>query len=308
MIVRAKCKTLVREENIVIRHEKILGYLYVLPVVVLVCTLIIYPILHSMRLSFLNVYLLKKTSSFVGLDQYKELLTKDPYLPLVANNTLWWIIIATVGSIGIGFLLALFLNVKVKFQNLLRILIFIPWIAPEVVIAGIWKYIFDGSSGILNEVLLRLGLIDAYVPWLSSIKTVLFADVFVQIWRNYTFVTILFLAGLQAIPKELYESAEIDGATKFQLLIYITIPQLRTMIAFATLIIVLWSFNTFAIPFIMSAGGPLYRSTIIPIYIYNIGIQFFKISKAAALSNMLFVFIFIFSITYVFSLKVTKEE
>ena len=288
------------------RQESFTGYTYVSPALGLVLLMILFPVAEAIRMSFYRVYLLKPGTPFVGLQMYTRLLG-DENITLVLHNTAFWVIAITFFSMLMGLGLALVLNRTFRFNDFVSALLFLPWVLPEVVIATIWQWMLDGGVGIINEVLVRIGLIKSYYPWLASEKTVLSGCTAVLVWRTYPFATIMVLAGLKAIPSELNEAAKVDGASGIQIFCHITLPQLQYVLLICTLIVFIWTINQFGIPWVMTQGGPLYFSTTIAIYIYRLAFRAFRLSQGAALSTLLFLIILVFSIIYLKVLGVVKE-
>jgi len=287
-------------------QESITGYAYSTPALGLVLLMIIFPVAEAIRMSFYRVYLLKPGAPFVGVQMYTRLL-EDKNITLVMHNTILWLLAITFFSMLIGLGLALILNRSFRFNDFISVLLFLPWVLPEVVIATVWRWMLDGGVGIINEVMVWMKLIKSYYPWLASEGTVLPACIAVLIWRTYPFVTIMVLAGLKTIPAELNEAAEVDGASKLQIFWYITLPQLQYVLLICTLIVFIWTINQFGIPWVMTQGGPLYFSTTLAIYIYRLAFWAFRLSQGAALSTILFLIILVFSIIYLKLLRVVKE-
>lgn len=287
------------------QREALTGLVYIFPAFVLIGMFILYPAFHGLRLSFYRVHLVRPGRPFVGLAQYAAVL-HDPLFPLTVKNTLVYTAVVVPTALCFGLIFALALNKDFPFKNIVRALVFIPWVLPEIVVASFWKYMLDGHSGIINELLVRMHIIDSYKAWFGSKETALITAALVMAWRTYPFMTILLLGGLQVIPRELYEAAKVDGASVVQSFRYITIPLLRYVLAIAGIIATLWALQSFGIIYVLTGGGPMDSSRIISLTIYDIGFSFFRLGRAAAFSGLLFVVVLTLAIIYVRQLKVME--
>ena len=273
------------------------SYLYILPPVVIILVFIIIPIFYAIDLSFYNVHLIKPRVRFVGLKNYLYILHNSTFWEIFYNSVRW-IAFGVLGTVLIGLGLGLFLNLEFRFNSLIRGLIFIPWIMPEVCVAFAWRWMLNSEMGVINEILKRLNLISNYVAWLAEPRMVLYVCLFVAIWRIYPFIALMILATLHGIPKELYEAGAIDGANFWQRFWYLTFPQLRYALTIGALLTVIWLMNSFTTVFIMTEGGPLHYSEILPVLIYKTAFQSYRLSRAAAISMINFTLLLIFSLIY----------
>ena len=273
------------------------SYLYILPPVVIILVFIIIPIFYAIDLSFYNVHLIKPRVRFVGLKNYLYILHNSTFWEIFYNSVRW-IAFGVLGTVLIGLGLGLFLNLEFRFNSLIRGLIFIPWIMPEVCVAFAWRWMLNSEMGVINEILKRLNLISNYVAWLAEPRMVLYVCLFVAIWRIYPFIALMILATLHGIPKELYEAGAIDGANFWQRFWYLTFPQLRYALTIGALLTIIWLMNSFTTVFIMTEGGPLHYSEILPVLIYKTAFQSYRLSRAAAISMINFTLLLIFSLIY----------
>src|SRR5262245_59031011 len=200
--------------------DSTLGYLFLLPALLVILGLVGYPFVNAIIMTFQN-----KTAGapgrFIGLANYRELLANPVFWRMIFNTVIY-----TGFGVGIKFFvglsMALVLNQERRCNNLFRSFLLIPWAIPTVISALNWRWIYDDASGLINNVLVRLNLIDETISWLSDPHLAMLAVIVVVVWQGTPFFTMSFLAGLQAIPKELYEAAEIDGASVPQQFFYIT--------------------------------------------------------------------------------------
>jgi len=272
-------------------------YFYILPPVIVIVVFIIIPILYAIDLSFYNVHLIKPRVNFVGLENYLRILQSNTFQEIFYNS-MRWMGFGVLGTLLIGLGLGLFLNLEFRFNSLVRGLIFLPWIMPEVCVAFAWRWMLNSEMGVINEILKRLNLISRYVAWLADPKIVLYVCLFVAIWRIYPFITLMILATLHGIPRELYEAGAIDGANFWQRFCYLTFPQLRYALTIGALLTIIWLMNSFTIVFIMTEGGPLHYSETLPVLIYKMAFQSYRLSRAAAVSMINFTLLLIFSLIY----------
>ncbi|MCD6256966.1 sugar ABC transporter permease [Candidatus Aerophobetes bacterium] len=263
----------------------------------IILVFIIIPIFYAIDLSFYNVHLIKPRIKFIGLRNYLYLFRNSTFWEIFYNS-IRWIGFGVLGTLLIGLGLGLFLNLEFRFNSLVRGLIFIPWIMPEVCVAFAWRWMLNSEMGVINEILKRLNLISNYVAWLAEPRMVLYVCLFVAIWRIYPFIALMILATLHGIPKELYEAGAIDGANFWQRFCYLTFPQLRYALTIGALLTVIWLMNSFTTVFIMTEGGPLHYSEILPVLIYKTAFQSYRLSRAAAISMINFTLLLIFSLIY----------
>jgi multiple sugar transport system permease protein len=191
------------------------------------------------------------------------------------------------------------LNQRFRGRGAVRALVLIPWIVPGIVAATTWAWMFHSEFGIINYGLSEAGLISGPVGWLTDPNLVLPALIAVNVWKMFPFVAVMVLAGLQAIPESLYEAARVDGASFLEEVRYITLPQLRPILASITLLLLIWGLNGITIIYAMTKGGPANRSLITPIQIYKQGFEFFRFGEAAALSVLFFVVVLVFVAIYI---------
>lgn len=251
-------------------------------------------ILIPMVVSFwwsLNDYSGITAAKFVGLKNYITLFTSDRYfLPSLLNTTLFVLMGMGVGP-TLGLLTALLLNQKVRFQSLFRTAYYLPVMTSLVVVSTIWVMLYN-QNGLFNTILTDLGL--RPVGWLSDPKVALISVAVASIWQGFGFETVIFLAALQSIPRELYEAAMIDGANSFQQFRYVTIPSLRYVIAFVYIYGIIGSYQVFDQVFVMTSGGPLHSTSTVVYYLFT-KFQDLRLGEASAIAYVLFAILVIFS-------------
>lgn len=283
------------------------GLLFVLPAFVYMLVFVGWPIVQNIALSFQDVNmrtLAMPDKPFVGLKNYIAIF-KDKVFLTSLTNTLVFTICCLIIQFVIGFLLALFFNQRFSLSKPIRGLLLIPWMIPITVTALIFKFIFGTDVGILNYVLSSVGLISENIEWLTTPGTAMFAIVCANIWIGIPFNMILISTGLTTIPKELYESASIDGAGKIQKFFKITLPLLRPTIESVLILGFIYTFKVFDLVYVMTSGGPVNSTHMLSTYSYKLSFEMFKYSKGSAVANILFVILLIVGSLY---LKGSQEE
>lgn len=275
-------------------------YLFVLPAVVFILATILYPILYTIDLSLHDVTItnfLAGTAPFVGLENYREALA-DPALRRAFVVSLLY----TGGSLALtfvfGFAFAVLFNRVFPGAGPLRAMLMLAWILPSVVSGNIWRWMLDGSNGVVNYALQVLGIIDRQIFWLTESETALIGVIFATAWTTIPFAMVLLLAGLQGIPDTLYEAASLDGARAFRRFLDITVPLMRPVILTVLLLNFIYTFKTFDTVFIMTRGGPGDATTVMPIYAYTVGFSFFRLGDGAVATTLLLVIPVALSLVY----------
>ncbi|MEP7200553.1 MAG: sugar ABC transporter permease [Chloroflexota bacterium] len=266
--------------------EAPLGFLLVLPLVLVMVVLLAYPVFSALLISFQDKTL-GSPGVFIGLDNYIELLFNDSRFYTVVRNSFVFTLFSILGKLIIGMGMAVLLNQHIKARNLFRGWLLLPWIAPTFVTALTWRWMFDGTSGVINFMLVQAGILDAPIAWLGQTSTALGAVIATNIWRGFPFFGVSLLAAMQAIPLEGYEAAEVDGASAWQKFWHITIPGIRTVLIIVTMLSTIWTFNDFAIVYIMTGGGPSFATHLFATYTYNVGFVGSRLGYAIAISTTL---------------------
>jgi multiple sugar transport system permease protein len=274
-----------RRRGLTARHrEWILGYAVLIPAFAFVLGLIIYPALWGIYFAFTDK-VVGKPEQFVGLDNFFWVL-KWPDFGLMIVNTVVITVIAVGLKAVVGMTMALALNEDIKFRSAARALMFLPWTVPTFVAGLIWRWLYDDQNGLFNWALLGLGLIKAPIPWLGTSSTAFMAIIVVLVWKGFPFFGISYLAGLQAIPAELYEAAQVDGATALQRFRHITIPGLSHVILITVMLSTIWTANTFDLIYLMTGGGPSNATQVFTLLTFQLGIQNGRIGEAATVPLM----------------------
>jgi multiple sugar transport system permease protein len=281
-----------------------LGIAFVMPALIFMVVFIGYPTVQNILLSFKNVdvfnFARPEAQEYIGFDNYRELLTgADSILPRAVENTLVFTIASILFQFVIGFGLALFFNKKFPGCNFFRGIVMISWILPVTVVGLLFKFMFAATGGIVNQFLMFLGIISRPVEWLLSGGTAMAAIVTANIWIGIPFNMILILTGLTTIPTEIYESANIDGASKLRQLFTITIPMIKPAIMSVLTLGFVYTFKVFDLAWVMTKGGPVNATQLVSTYAYRLSFEELLFSRGAAAANVLFIILLVMGFFYI---------
>ncbi len=263
----------------------------------------ILPIMQAFRISFFDYSLLNPEQVFIGFSNYDRAWT-DPVFRVALTNTLLYTVLLVTIQTAAALVLALLLKQQVRGLAFFRSSIFLPVITSLVVISTVWKLMFN-SQGFINSFLQTVGL--GAQPFLASPGQALLSLVFMGVWKDVGFYMLIFLAGLQAIPMELYESAEIDGATKARRFVWITLPLLRRATVFVIVIGTISAFKVFTPVYLMTDGGPADSTTVIVFYIFRSAFRYFQMGYASAMSFILLGIVLILTVVQFRLLRPSEE-
>jgi multiple sugar transport system permease protein len=270
------------------RREATLAYSILGPTLVVVLFLVAYPFFSAIYLSFQNK-MVGAPGRFVALANYVELFRDEVFL-----RTAWNSVVYTAVAVGLKFVLgltmALILDQERRFNNIFRTLLFVPWAVPVVIVALNWRWIFDDLSGFLNNFLITFHITKDIISWLSDPALAMGCVIAVVVWSGTPFYAMTFLAGLQAIPKELYEAAEIDGASVLQQFVFVTIPRLKTIFLTVVMLSTIWTATNLQFVFILTRGGPASRTEIFPHLAFMTALGARRLGMGAAVTLVFFPF------------------
>ncbi len=293
------------------RHRVgLLPYWLVAPTILIVTAFIIYPVYETFRLSLTNTNLIlaaRIPPNYVGLATYGIAL-QDPLLPLVLKNTITWVFVGTLLTVLIGVAIGYYLSFDFKINRLLRAGLLIPWIIPSVVIAAAWKWMYNDQLGVINDALMRVGIIHQGIPFLGLPNVVIYPLTFVVAWRAAPLTAIVVSAAIQGVPTTLLEAATIDGANGWQKFRYIILPFLAFLLTVITLLTMIGITNDLVFVYTMTLGGPAHASEIMATYIYEVGFNNWRFGQSAALSVLNFIFLLILSLGYLFLFRKTWQR
>jgi multiple sugar transport system permease protein len=281
--------------SVTLRHllgrDWLSAWAFLLPCLLVLLGLIAYPFVSAILLSF-QAKVIGLPGTWVGLDNYRALLVgrdlSAQFLQSVKVSILYTGV-AQLCKFVLGMAMALLLNEQFKGRTVVRALFFLPWAIPTLIVGLTWKWMYEGSQiGLLNMLLLRLGITHDLVQWLGNYDLALWAVVVAVVWASTPFWAMMFLAGLQGIPHELYEAAEIDGAGVVQRFRNVTLPGLAPVIVITTLLSTIWTANSINFVYALTGGGPAGATMTFPMLAYQIGIQSQRLGMGAAISLFLF--------------------
>jgi len=282
------------------RFRGLSNYLFVVPALIFISLTMIYPILSNLRMSIYDVNVgtfLSNTAPFVGLDNYVKVIG-DPAFQKAFILSLIFTVGSLIFQFMIGFALALLFNRPFPGNGLLRALMLLGWMLPTVVSGSIFRWMFDGGNGIINYALQSLGVMEDPRFWLIEPQTALLGTIIANIWVGVPFNMILLLPGLQSISHTLYEAASIDGATGRQSFRYITLPLMRPVALSVLLLGFIYTFKVFDLVYVMTRGGPVDATTVLPIYVYQLSFSFFRFGDGAAAAVLLLLPLSIVAVGY----------
>jgi multiple sugar transport system permease protein len=286
--------------------KKSTPYLLLVPALLFTIFVLVYPLFQNLINSFRDISLVYGIKEWIGLANYQKIL-KDSVFWLSFKNTALYAVLGTVLSLLLGLAIALLLNTKVgKINNIFKFIYTIPWVVSPVVAGFAWKWLLNDNFGLVNYWLVSMGIIDEGITWLGNAKTALICVIVARVWQFFPFAMVMFLAGLQAIPQEQYEAADVDGASAISKFINITLPNLSSVTAVLVLLGVIWSFNDFNMVFVMTRGGPIYASMVLPVLVRDFSFMHFDLGRGSALSIL--IFIVLISLSFVYLKVLSKRE
>ncbi|MDW4571574.1 sugar ABC transporter permease [Microbacterium sp. M3] len=268
-----------------------------LPGVVLLCTIVLYPLIRSLISGFFDENLLYPGMTFVGFENIAHVLTTE-FGPLLVQ-TLIFTVGATVAPFVIGLALALVLNQSFPGQRFLRGAFLIPWLIPGVVVSFLWMWIFDANYGVLNGILLSLGAIDSPVAWLFQTDTARVALIVAKTWNTFPWIMVMLLAALQTVPTELHEAAAMDGAGTVRRFFTVTWPHIRGVAGLVVLLEFIWNFQHFDTIFVLTGGGPAGTTQTFATEVYDTAFKGYDLGQAGALGIVWMVLLSILVVVYV---------
>ena len=271
-----------RRRSLTLRREGQLAYVLLLPTLLIILGLVAYPFVSAVLLSLQNK-MVGAPGRFIALDNYLELFRDEVFIR-TAWNSVVYTVVAVALKFVLGLTMALILDQPRRFNNFFRTLLFVPWAVPVVIVSLNWRWIFDDLSGFLNNFLITFHLSNNIISWLSDPNLAMGCVIAVVVWAGTPLYSMTFLAGLQAIPKELYEAAEIDGASVVQQFFYVTVPRLKTIFLTTVMLSTIWTATNLQFVLILTRGGPASRTEIFPHLAYMTALGARRLGMGAAVS------------------------
>jgi len=277
--------------------EARLAYVLMAPTVLFLAAFLFFPIGYVFVMSFFRTNKLSELTEFVGLANYVERLKDREFWETVGRSMVWTATGVVVKSL-MGMVIALLLNVEYKGRKVMRMLFIIPWASSVPISALLWQWVYHPEFGLLNHTLKATGIWTNPPTWLGEQLSAFIACMWVDIWAGIPFFALVFLAGMQAIPPELYESGQIDGVNGRQAFRWITLPGLRDLILISTMLSAIWTFNDFNVIYILTRGGPAGATNILTVSVYMNAFVNLKFDKAAVTAVFVFLILTAVSIVY----------
>lgn len=280
--------------------RSLIPYVYLSPALIFLALLMMVPMISVILYSFQESAILRPDTTFAGLKHYAEVLG-DPIFWASLWHTGYFTAMSVIFHMSIGLAFALMLNsdrINPTLRSVLRVLYILPWLFTAVIIAVIWRLILE-PNGVVNSLLMALNIIDTKIEWFSDPSTALHAVTAANIWAGYPLFMVSLLAGLQGIPRDLYEAADIDGASGIQKLAFITIPQLMPIIISISLLDFIWTMHVFPLIWMTTGGGPIYATEVLSTYTYKLAFAQFDMSQAAASSVIILMISLCFTFFYI---------
>ena len=279
------------------RGAGIWPYLLLAPALLIMLSVVIIPIINAVSMSFQSYNLTRpKKIAFIAFQNYEKILQSSQFWSSLGRTGIW--VLWGVGlQFVFGFALALLLNKNFRGRGIVRSVSLIPWVTPGVLIALMWRWILDGNYGVLNDILKILGIISDNIAFLASKQFAMPSVIMTIVWQGIPFFALMILAGLQSIPEELYEAANIDGASGLQKLFYVTIPSLKNTIFVTTMLRIIWVANSVDVIYNMTEGGPAFATQTLSVYIYKEA-SVLNMGYASAMAILLMLVLMVAAIPY----------
>ena len=283
-------------------------YLFLIPALLVIFLVDLFPLIYTTIISFTNLNLLLEKTTFIGFGNYVEALFNDKVFWQSFKNTWAWVAGTVLIPLILGMICAVLLNRPIKGRTFFRILLFLPWVLPSIVTALMWKLMLHPQLGAIDRILMAIGLMDEPIVWLSDPKYAMIGVTMGGTWKATAFFTLMLLAGLQAISSELYEAAEIEGASAWQSFWYITIPGLKPVIFVSMLMQTIWMINWMDLVWTLTKGGPVYYTQVLTTYAYTSGFIGLDFGYAATISILICILGAIIAMVLIYSFKSSAES
>lgn len=283
-------------------------YLLLLPSALLITAVVLYPTVYGVQMSFREMRLNRPDlgTDWVLFKHYARMIS-DPIFWVSLRNTAVWVTSSIAFEFLVGLIAALALNRNLPGTKVLAVLILLPYFLPNVVAGHMWALMLDPRLGVINDVLVRIGLLESYKAWFADPATAMGAAIVVEVWHSFPFFTLLIMAGLKGIPTDLYKAADIDGAGPFAQLRLITLPMLKTIIAAAVILRVIGLVNSPDLLLILTSGGPGRSTQVLSLYAFQMAYKDFNFGYAGALSVVMFVLLMGFAYFYIRLSRVNQD-
>jgi len=292
-----------------LERDGFLAYLFIAPAVILISIFLFYPVANVFYYAFQHQNLMRPWADGpAGFSNFVNIFTNDTVFWGSLRVSVKWVLVQVTFQLGFGMIIALMLNKAFKLRSLVRTIMFYPWAISGVLTAMMWNMMYHQHVGVLNAILLDLGIIDSHIAWLANLNFVFSAVAAAGIWRGIPFFAIMILARLQTISPDIYEACDVDGASAIQKFRYITLPHLKEAIVLATLLRTVWEFNAVDLIMNLTGGGPGHITTTLTMYIVNTAVTNQNFGYGSALATVSFFILLVFAIIYLKLSRFGKEE
>jgi len=283
----------------------LLAYALIAPAAIYILCIVAWPLIETIRLSFTNSSLAGE--DYVGFQNYEKMLSSTKYNKIIVR-TFVWTFFSVILKIIIGLIGAVLLNANLWGRSAFRVLVIPPWIVPIAIGCLGWLWLYNGYFGILAGIGMRTGILDGPYGFLAYKNSAFISTIITDVWVGTPLVTVFFLAAMQGVPKDLYEAAYCDGASRWDRFFKITLPQITPVIITIALLSAIWTFNSFEIIYILTEGGPRGATTTLIIDTYKMALGNYKFGKGAARAVIVVILLTIFSAFYMtVLLKINKK-
>lgn len=279
-----------------------------LPAILVIAVIVLYPTLYGIGLSVREMRLTRPDlgTGLVGLKHYAALIS-DPVFWTAIRNTAVWVAASVAAEVALGLVSALVLNRPLPGLKAAAVLVLIPWFLPNVVAGNMWALLLDARLGVLNDIGVRVGILDSYKAWFADPATALAAAILVEAWHGFPFFTLLFMAALKGIPEELNEAAYVDGAGLRQRLRFVTLPMLKPIIVVSVILRVIGLVNSPELLLILTGGGPGHATMVLSLYAFETAYRAFDFGYSGALSVVALCLLMFFAYIYVRATNVVRD-
>ncbi len=288
------------------RRHKLIGFAFAIPVIIFLLAFVLYPVVYNIWLSFTDASLIKKTTNFVGIQNYIKIFSNKLFAKYFWNTCKWtfW---SVLGQLVLGLGIALLIARPMKGGTALRSFLLIPYVVPAVTLALVSKWIMNSDYGIVSYWLQQAGWLEARQSLLAMQGPAMWVVVILNVWRSYPFPMLIYWAALKSIDKQIYEAATVDGANRWRTFLHITLPQLKNTTIVLAVLRVIWTATYYDLIFMVTGGGPSGSTTHLPILIYQASFGSYQIGYASAISMILGALMFVCIIFYVTKSGLTED-
>jgi multiple sugar transport system permease protein len=299
--------TVRRRRSPAARREQFTSIALLLPAAAVIVLLMGVPLVSVILDSFTDRSFLSPVADFIGLDNYIDVLSDSGFWGTF-GRTLLWTALSVALQIVIGLAFAMLLNQRFRGRAILRGVFLLPWVTPVVVVALIWKWMLNDLYGVINGLLGQINPVWGDAAWFSDQSLALWTVIGVNVWRGVPFTMIIFLAGLQSVPRELIEAAAVDGAGRLRTFANVTLPHLRGILLTVALIFTMFNFNNFDLVYLATKGGPADRTMILPVKTYEVAFKGLQIGEAGAWAVLTLITIAILAALYFAYIRRSEKE